>query len=201
MTSRPKWATNPSVWENAKSSVRRRYGIHTGERFTELVQAEYISMGGRVHRPGLRKSREILVEVLKANPLVTHSEVPLAKSAGDDRLRAVTERKSWFEPAQDRPVWIVAEKVVPLQKGAGFCFGVIGDDGPRMHAVTVVPSSELPVADHYYHVRSFTQETAVDGEKVIVGLVPTGDTEIFEKSYRELVLSLPARGLQEVRDG
>lgn len=201
MTSRPAWATSPAVWETAKSHIRRRYGIHTGERFTELVQAEYIALGGQVHRPGFRKSREYLVEVLKANPLPTDDSVCLEKSAGDDRFRAVVERRAWYEPLQDHPVWLVAEKVVPLQKGAGFCFGSIGDDGPRMHAVTAESSDELRIEKCYYHVRAFTQETAVDGDSVIVGLAPMGETEIFEKSYRELVGGLPARGFEEVHNG
>ncbi len=51
---KPDWALSVSKWEQAKTTVRRQHGIHTGDRFEELVQAEYIQLGGGINRAKLK---------------------------------------------------------------------------------------------------------------------------------------------------
>jgi hypothetical protein len=51
---KPDWALNPAIWERAKTSVRKEYGIAVGGRFEELVQAEYLQLGGGINRSKLK---------------------------------------------------------------------------------------------------------------------------------------------------
>ena len=63
---KPRWATSPRKWEEAKTAIRRRYGINKGSRFDEMVEAHYMVAGGGVHRPGFAKSEEVGTLVFKA---------------------------------------------------------------------------------------------------------------------------------------
>jgi len=125
---KPDWAVNGSLWENAQTDVRQKYGISSGDRFEELVEARYLVIGGSINRtafikseeetmqkaqvwvkPSSKKKRKGYWKTIRGTAKVSHEKEMRPRPEPEKKTNTVKDIPLW---AMDRSKWMQAANVV-----------------------------------------------------------------------------------------
>lgn len=125
---KPDWAVNGSLWENAQTDVRQKYGISSGDRFEELVEARYLVIGGSINRtafikseegtmqkaqiwvkPSSKKKRKGYWKTIQGTAKVPHEKEMRPRPDPEKKTNTVKDIPLW---AMDRSKWMQAANVV-----------------------------------------------------------------------------------------